>query len=173
MKIRLPLVFLLLLVAVGLFAKELHSSRHIIGYVINEVKSGMNKIEIKMDSLDIFPTLDRILVFDPPESILGDTLIVDLDGVRHSFVFEMYTGSNYVLRANSQACPNMQHIELDWIPIKECIWLRHVSTNRVALINSGRLNEEDHRRVCGREVSKRECVTIRYLGKDGTERDVL
>lgn len=172
MKHRLPLISVLLLVAMGLFAKGPYSSEHIVGYVSNEVKIGLNEIEVKMDSLDIFPTLDRVLAFSPPASIIGDELIVDLDGTRRSFVFEALIGSNYVLRANFNACPNLQRIELDWIPLRSRFWLRHVSTNRVMLINVGQLSEEDFRKMCRREIPIGESIKVRYIGDDGSIQDL-
>ncbi len=118
-------------------------SNQIVGFVKCEVKQGLNEIKITMESLDIFPTLAKTVRFEPSANVVGDELIFDLDGKRYRYLVESYDGTNAVLTTKMQFAP--KKIGLDWIPIRDRMWLDHKTAKQLALSNVGQISESQTR----------------------------
>lgn len=144
---------------------------NVVGYMSSEVKKGLNEVSVKMDSLGIFPTLDQVVKFSPPENVLGDILVYDLDGVRREYVFEGWSGSNYVLRAQNRRLP--AEIGLDWIPLRRTFWVRHVTTNSLSIVNSGQAVLERGLKCRSSDNSVRSSIEVRVVDEKNEERGIL
>ncbi len=118
----------------------------------NELRPGWNEIKIDFEALGdeaIFTTLDRIGHFSPPEAVVGDELVFDLDGFHQKYRFASFneTNSTYslVLAMNMGFLP--QQISLDWIPLPRVFWINHTSTNSVCFTSSGELSLTNLRKL--------------------------
>lgn len=143
----------------------------VVGYIRSEVKPGLNEIEITMDSMGLFPTLEKIVRFEPPENVVGDDLIFDLDGKRLRYFIESYDGTNAVMTTKMLWVP--KEIGLDWIPLRDRIWLNHKTDKHLALSNSGQINDAEQKRLDPRPgVEKRE-IKITLVDDAEKQRKIL
>ena len=119
----------------------MHSS-YIVGYGDQELSKGWNEIELNFDAVGAFPvftTLDKVIEFCPPDSILGDEIVFDLDGYHQKYRIDNYDAvkkqfSLTKVRKNDHI---PEQISFDWIPAPKIFWIKHVTTNKVHLIQSG------------------------------------
>lgn len=151
--------------------KLLIESQNIVGYAGNQLKQGLNEITLTMDSLDIFPTMDKVVRFQPPEGVIGDDLVFDLDGKRRNYRFVAYDGTNYVLTTGAKF--QLSPIGLDWIPLRVRFWLNHASTNDVSLVNSGLANDMVMEKISPRPPNLKREMTIKQVNDKGEIERIL
>lgn len=165
------LVMVMLLAATAAARKYVIQGQNIVGYAGTELKKGLNEIELTMDSLSLFPTLDKVVRFEPADGIVGDDLVFDLDGKRRRYRIVSWDGTNYVLRTDRAFQP--PQIGLDWIPCRSRFWMNHVSTNNVRLCNMGMVSDATMRKINPQPKQERREIEIREVNDKGEQRRIL
>lgn len=124
----------------------------VVGFSGTELHHGWNEIKVDFDAFGdaaIFTTLDRIGKFSPPEVLIGDEIVFDLDGFRQKYRFVSFNSTNsaytLILAMNTMALP--REISLDWIPLPKVFWINHVSTKTASFNSSGELSMASMRRL--------------------------
>lgn len=141
----------------------------IVEYATNEIRPGVNEIRVDMDTVDLFPTLDRVVKFSPPENTVGDEFICDLDGKRRKYRIVAHTKTNLAMVAQSPS--TLPKIGLDWIPLRGKFWWNHVTTNLLTCCIVGEVNEETLRRTNLRVKAPTRNIDIRLVNdKDEIQR---
>ena len=117
----------------------------IVGCAHTELQQGWNEIKVNLEALGdeaIFTTLDRIGHFSPPEAVIGDELVFDLDGFHQKYRFASFNATNstysLVLAMNTTVLP--PQISFDWIPLPRVFWINHTSTNSACFTSSGKIS---------------------------------
>lgn len=114
-------------------------SANIAAYAMtNIVECGLYAVTLNMEGFGMFQTLVDVLKFSPPENVLGDDLLLVVDGKWWRYKFDSYDGSRYVLTTTDAQLPS--GVGLDSIPFCEKIWIDHKSTNEVTVTNAGQIN---------------------------------
>ncbi len=122
---------------------------NVVGYSMQRICHGMNRVEISFTHIgQLFPTMAGVLEISEPEKLIGDELHFVLDGRHQSFVFKEYDGSDYVLVAARKGS-SPPRTSLDAIPLLPVVWIRHNSTNVVAVTLSGEVDLNEDRQVYG------------------------
>ena len=124
----------------------------IVGYHRKDLKQGWNEITVDNDAFGekgLFTTLDRIGHFSPPEGVIGDELVFDLDGFHQKYRFASFdaTNSTYSLTLAMDARTLPPEISLDWIPLPRVFWINHVSPNPASFDSSGGLSFSNKRKL--------------------------
>lgn len=124
----------------------------VICFQCNDLKQGWNEIKVGSDAFGekgLFTTLDRIGHFTPPEAVIGDELVFDLDGFHQKYRFTSYnaTNSTYSLALAMDARTLPPEISLDWIPLPRVFWINHVSPKPVSFDSSGELSFSNKRKL--------------------------
>ena len=166
----LPLVVLL---AANLAFAVVHEYRSAIiaGFVSSGIKQGLNEIDVLMDGFDSFPTMAKVVQFEPPEGVIGDDLVFDLDGKRRRYRFSAWDGTNYTLTASEKILP--YEIGLDGIPLRRKFWINHVSTNVIQLTNVGRVSDEQMRKLSPAPSEQTRNIEIQLVDDDAKKRRIL
>lgn len=148
-----------------------YRSATIAGFVSNEIKQGLNEIVVVMDSFEPFPTMAKVVQFEPPEGVIGDDLIYDLDGKRRRYRFSAWDGTNYTLTASAKFLP--YEIGLDGIPLRRKFWINHVPTSVVLLLNQGRVSDEQMRKLSPTPSEATRNIEIQLVDDDAQKRRIL
>lgn len=170
MKRILPLVVLLAASMAFALVYE-YNSATIACFVNNEIKRGLNEIEVEVDSIDLFPTMAKVLCFEPPEGVIGDDLVFDLDGRRRHYRFTAWDGTNYTLTASAKVLPH--EIGLDWVPLRRKFWINHVSTNVIQLTSMGLVSDEQMRKLSPAPSEPTRNIEIQLVDDDAKKRRIL
>ena len=124
----------------------------VIGFANKDLRPGWNEIKIDFDAIGddaLFSTLDRIGHISPPEAVVGDELVFDLDGFHQKYRFASFNATNstysLVLAMNARFLP--QQISLDWIPLPRVFWINHTSTNSVCFTSRGEVSLTNLRKL--------------------------
>lgn len=119
--------------------------QQVVGCFNTELQQGWNEIKVNFEALGeeaIFTTLDRIGHFSPPEAVIGDELVFDLDGFHQKYRFASFNATNstysLVLAMNTTVLP--PQISFDWIPLPRVFWINHTSTNSACFTSSGKIS---------------------------------
>ena len=166
----LPL-FVLLAANLAFAVVYKHRSATIACFVSNDIRQGLNEIDVVVDSLDLFPTMAKVVRFEPPEGVIGDDLVFDLDGKRQSYRFSAWDGSNYTLTASAKILP--QEIGLDGIPLRRKFWINHVPTNVIRLSSQGCVNDEQMRKLSPVPSEPTRNIVIRLVDDDAKKSRIL
>ena len=124
----------------------------VVCFQCNDLKQGWNEIKVGSEAFGekgLFTTLDRIGRFSPPEAVIGDELVFDLDGFHQKYRFTSYnaTNSTYSLTLAMDARILPPEISLDWIPLPRVFWINHVSPKPVSFDSSGELSFSNKRKL--------------------------
>lgn len=120
------------------------SVSQVVGFSSKDLRRGWNEITVSNEAFGdaaLFTTLDRVGHFSPPEAVIGDMIVFDLDGFHQKYRFTSYnvTNSTYLLTLAMDTRLLPREISLDWIPLPKVFWINHVSTNVVSCMTSGEL----------------------------------
>lgn len=132
-------------------AETVMPSSNIVGYENQELGNGWNEIELNFDAVSEFPvftTLDKVIVFSAPNSMLGDEIVFDLDGYHQKYRIDNYDAdkNQFSLTKVRKNDHIPEQISFDCIPAPKIFWINHVTTNRVSLTQSG-LIDNNFRKV--------------------------
>lgn len=135
---------LVLLVSVPLL---LHASQrfafrytsNIVGNVNTVITQGISRISIQLNPLTPFPTLGDAIHLSDPKDVIGDTISFVDDGIRQSYTFVKYDGTNAILRTTQKNLPN--DISLHGIPLYPSIEYTHVSARSIILSSAGEVSD--------------------------------
>ena len=140
------------------------ANSQIVGLSGTDLRHGWNEIRVDLDAFGdaaIFTTLDRIGHFSPPEALIGDEIVFDLDGFHQKYRFASFnaTNSTYLLARAMNTVVLPQEISLDWIPLPKVFWINHASTNPASFLSSGELSLTSTRML---EIAEQDDVSIGY-----------
>lgn len=143
------IMVLALLLQTAAFAESISQ---VICFQYKDLKQGWNEIKVDSDAFGekgLFTTLDRIGHFYPPDAVIGDELVFDLDGFHQKYRFSSYnaTNSTYLLTLAMDTRVLPREISLDWIPLPRVFWINHLSTKAVRFDSSGELSFSNKRKL--------------------------
>lgn len=147
----------------------------VVGFSGNDLRQGWNEIMVGYEAFGdaaLFTTLDRIGRFSPPEGVIGDEIVFNLDGFHQKYRFASFNATNLtyslILAMNTRRLP--REISLDWIPLPKVFWINHVSTNAVSYTMSGALSFSNMRKL---ENAEQPDVPARQEARGVVVRSVL
>ena len=144
----------------------------------DRLKRGSNEIVVNCDVIsrtNAFTTLDQVVQFFPPNGILGDELVFDLDGYRQRYSFVEYNETNNTYRlfrvGNNPDFP--QVISLDSIPLLDKFWINHKGEKVVYVSSSGEVTEKYVRSALPRKGRNRSPLEVRFVSEAGVNQSII
>ena len=159
---KLPLTALLPFSACCLFGYDVHHSEsQVVGYHTSVISQGISRLNIIVDSFDVFPTLGDVVKFEPPEAIVGDTISFHLDGMRQSYRIKSYDGTNAVLRTDKDPFP--KRITLNGIPLLDSYDIQHNSQTAVSVTAVGGVSPSYARETGSKAPPRSYSINVEYI----------
>lgn len=149
---------------------------NVVGYVNDVIKKGVNRLEISFKAIEVYPTLDKILNFNPANALIGDVISFYLDGKFQNYRVDSWDEDKgaYVLTCNEKYGPKTT--SLSSVPYIKNIWITHNNAQPISVCRSGVVAGKYLKHVKSWEVSQYEGteapggITVRLVEMPGESR---
>ena len=148
-----------------------------VGYQNTTITTGsLCRVEPTFVPLNAFPTMKSILRVEPPEDLVGNQLIFDLDGKHWVYDALSYDPKEEDYRLKARRDWYVVYNALDGIPFRRVFWINNRGTKPMQITTRGTLNKEASARLFPEQKAKSNpapLINIEVISSEKDRRHIL